>query len=151
MRKKVLHLYSRWSAMGKGLGTVTPDDLAMTQELLSEAEFGLWRAMSGADQVHSLQVLRIFEQWEPQATREEKSAALLHDVAKAISPMSRMARSVATIGSFRRERWRWYREHEVMGVEALQRVGSSQRTIELIRRSAHDAVALSLYKADDSM
>jgi len=137
--------------MGKGLGTVTPDDLAMTQELLSEAEFGLWRAMSGADQVHSLQVLRIFEQWEPQATREEKSAALLHDVAKAISPMSRMARSAATIGSFRRERWRWYRRHEEMGVEALQRVGSSQRTIELIRRSAHDAVALSLYKADDSM
>ncbi len=151
MRKKVLHLYSRWSAMGKGLGTVTFDDLAMTRELLSEAEFGLWRAMSGADQVHSLQVLRIFEQWEPQATREEKSAALLHDVAKAISPMSRMARSVATIGSFRRERWRWYRRHEEMGVEALQRVGSSQRTIELIRRSAHDAVALSLYKADDSM
>jgi len=137
--------------MGKGLGTVTPDDLAMTRELLSEAEFGLWRAMSGADQVHSLQVLRIFEQWEPQATREEKSAALLHDVAKAISPMSRMARSAATIGSFRRERWRWYRRHEEMGVEALQRVGSSQRTIELIRRSAHDAVALSLYKADDSM
>lgn len=137
--------------MGKGLGTVTPDDLAMTQELLSEAEFGLWRAMSGADQVHSLQVLRIFEQWEPQATREEKSAALLHDVAKAISPMSRMARSVATIGSFRRERWRWYREHEVMGVEALQRVGSSQRTIELISRRAQDAVALNLYRADDSM
>jgi len=137
--------------MGKGLGTVTPDDLAMTRELLSEAEFGLWRAMSGADQVHSLQVLRIFEQWEPQAPREEKSAALLHDVAKAISPMSRMARSAATIGSFRRERWRWYRRHEEMGVEALQRVGSSQRTIELIRRSAHDAVALSLYKADDSM
>ncbi len=137
--------------MGKGLGTVTFDDLAMTRELLSEAEFGLWRAMSGADQVHSLQVLRIFEQWEPQATREEKSAALLHDVAKAISPMSRMARSAATIGSFRRERWRWYRRHEEMGVEALQRVGSSQRTIELIRRSAHDAVALSLYKADDSM
>lgn len=151
MRKKVLHLYSRWSAMGDELGAVAPDEIAIVQEVLSDAEFGLWRAMSGVDQAHSLHVLRIFEQWEPQATREEKSAALLHDVAKAISPMSRMARSVATIGSFRRERWRWYRQHELMGVEALQRVGSSQRTIELIARSAKDAVALNLYRADDSV
>lgn len=151
MLKKFVHLYRRWRAMGNDLGAVAPDEIAIVQEILSDAEFGLWRAMSGADQVHSLQVLRIFEQWEPQATREEKSAALLHDVAKAISPMSRMARSVATIGSFRRERWRWYRQHELMGVEALQRVGSSQRTIELIRRSAQDAVALNLYKADDSV
>jgi hypothetical protein len=151
MRKKVLHLYSRWSAMGKGLGTVTPDDLTIVQEVLSSAEFGLWRAMSGADQVHSLQVLHIFEQWEPNSSQAEKSAALLHDVAKAVSAMSRMARSMATIGSFRCERWRWYRQHEVMGVEALQRVGSSQRTIELISRRAQDAVALNLYRADDSV
>lgn len=137
--------------MGNELGTVAPDEIAILQEILSDAEFGLWRAMSGADQVHSLQVLRIFVEWEPNSSREEKSAALLHDVAKAISPMSRMERSVATIGSFRRERWRWYRQHEVMGVEALKRVGSSQRTIELIARSAQDAVALSLYKADDSV
>ena len=137
--------------MGKGLGTVAPNDISMVQEVLSSAEFGLWRAMSGTDQAHSIQVLHIFEQWEPNSSQAEKSAALLHDVAKAVSPMSRMARSVATIGSFRRERWRWYRQHEVMGVEALQRVGSSQRTIELISRRAQDAVALSLYKADDSM
>lgn len=151
MLKKVLHLYSRWSAMGDELGAVAPDEIAIVQEILSDAEFGLWRAMSGADQVHSIQVLHIFERLEPNSSQAEKSAALLHDVAKAISPMSRMARSVATIGSFRRERWRWYRHHEEMGVEALQRVGSSQRTIELIRRSAQDAVALSLYKADDSV
>lgn len=151
MLKKVLHLYSRWSAMGDELGAVAPDEIAIVQEILSDAEFGLWRAMSGADQVHSIQVLHIFERLEPNSSQAEKSAALLHDVAKAISPMSRMARSVATIGSFRRERWRWYRHHEEMGVEALQRVGSSQRTIELIRRSAQDAVALSLYIADDSV
>lgn len=137
--------------MGKGLGTVSPEDLVVVQELLSASEFVLWRAMSSADQVHSLQVLRIFEEREPQANREEKCAALLHDVAKAISPMGRMARSAATIGSFRRERWRWYRQHEAMGVEALQRVGSSQRTIDLVRRSARDAVALRLYEADDSV
>ena len=151
MRKKVLHLYSRWSAMGDELGAVAPDEIAIVQEILSDAEFGLWRAMSGADQVHSIQVLHIFERLEPNSSQAEKSAALLHDVAKAISPMSRMARSVATIGSFRRERWRWYRQHELMGVEALQRVGSSQRTIELIARSAKDAVALNLYRADDSV
>ena len=151
MLKKVQHLYSRWKAMGEGLGTVVPDDVAMIKELLSDAEFGLWHAMSSADQVHSLQVLHIFEQLVPDATRDEKCAALLHDVAKAISPMSRMARSVATIGSFRRERWRWYRQHEEMAVEVLQRVGSSQRTIELVRRSAQDVVALCLYEADDSV
>ncbi|MEI8322534.1 MAG: HD domain-containing protein [Actinomycetes bacterium] len=151
MLKNIEHLYRRWRAMGEGLGSVTSDDVAMTKELLSDAEFGLWRAMSSADQVHSVQVLRIFEKWEPDATRDEKSAALLHDVAKAISPMSRMARSVATICSFRRERWRWYRHHEEMGVEALQRVGSSKRTIDLVRRSAPDAVALRLYEADDSV
>lgn len=151
MLKKVKHLYRRWKTMGEGLGAVSPEDLEMTQELLSAAEFGLWRSMSSADQVHSLQVLRIFEKTEPLAAREEKCAALLHDVAKAISPMSRMARSAATIGSFRRERWRWYRQHEAMGVEALQRVGSSQRTIDLVRRSAQDAVALRLYEADDSV
>ena len=151
MLKKFVHLYRRWRAMGNELGTVAPNDLAMVQEVLSSAEFGLWRAMAGIDQAHSIQVLQIFEQLEPKSSQAEKSAALLHDVAKAISPMSRMARSVATIGSFRRERWRWYRQHEVMGVEALQRVGSSQRTIELISRRAQDAVALNLYRADDSV
>lgn len=151
MLKKFVHLYRRWRAMGKDLGTVATDDLAMVQEVLSDAEFGLWRAMSDADQAHSIQVLHIFEQWEPNSSQAEKCAALLHDVAKAISPMSRLARSLATLGSFRRERWRWYRQHEAMGVEALHKVGSSQRTIDLIARSARDAVALSLYKADDSV
>ena len=151
MLKKLVHLYRRWRAMGNEVGNVAPDDLAMVQEVLSDAEFGLWRAMSGVDRAHSIQVLHIFEELEPNSSQAEKSAALLHDVAKAISPMSRMARSAATIGSFRRERWRWYRQHELMGVEALQRVGSSQRTIELIARSAKDAVALNLYRADDSV
>jgi hypothetical protein len=137
--------------MGNELSTVAPNDISMVQEVLSSAEFGLWRAMSGTDQAHSIQVLHIFEQWEPNSSQAEKSAALLHDVAKAVSPMSRMARSMATIGSFRRERWRWYRQHEAMGAEALQRVGSSQRTIELIARRAQDAVALNLYRADDSV
>lgn len=151
MSLRLVHLYKRWKGMGRSLGIVSAEDLVGVQELLSEAEFQLWSAMAVADQVHSLQVLRIFEHLEPNAQRFDKCAALLHDVAKAISPMSRLARSLATLGSFRRERWRWYRQHEAMGVEALHKVGSSQRTIDLIARSARDAVALSLYKADDSV
>ena len=151
MTLHIVHLYKRWRGMGKSLGVVSANDLSDVQELLSEAEFQLWCAMAVADQVHSLQVLRIFERLEPNAQRFDKCAALLHDVAKAISPMSRMARSLATLGSFRRERWRWYRRHEEMGVNALLKVGSHQRTIELVRRSAQDDVALHLYAADDSV
>jgi hypothetical protein len=62
-----------------------------------------------------------------------------------------MERSLATLGSFRRERWRWYRQHEEMGVNALLKVGSHQRTVDLVRRSAQDDVALNLYAADDSV
>jgi hypothetical protein len=38
-----------------------------------------------------------------------------------------------------------------MGVNALLKVGSHQRTVDLVRRSAQDDVALNLYAADDSV
>ena len=72
MLKKLVHLYRRWRAMGNEVGNVAPDDLAMVQEVLSDAEFGLWRAMSGTDQAHSIQVLHIFAELEPNSSQAER-------------------------------------------------------------------------------
>lgn len=57
-------------------------DESLAQEYLSSKELTAFRAMSRAEQLHSVQVLRIVLEQKAQTPRTLAAAALLHDVGK---------------------------------------------------------------------
>lgn len=128
-------------------------DLARVAEILSSAEFDLWQLMQGRDKRHSIEVLCRFDELCPEATTEERAAALLHDVGKSACDLGWFGRIVATLVGPRSPRLRTYLDHESIGVQMLTGV-SQQRTIDLISGAAGtgsdvDSVHEMLLRADD--
>ena len=104
------------------------------REVLLAGEYELWSSMSGRDQRHSLAVLDRFEVLLPEASRESRAAALLHDVGKSTSDLTWMGRVIATIVGPRTERFLRYHEHEEIGVDLVRQV-SARETIAILSGS----------------
>ena len=132
--------------------------------ILSEAELGLWRRMSGADRRHAVGVARrAREALGPErATRPVLAAALLHDVGKVASGLGTFGRVAATLLDMagirpappRLER---YLAHDRLGGDLLQKAGSDPLTVAWAREhhrpperwSVPATTGLALKGADD--
>lgn len=140
-----------------------PEDEAWVAGVLSEAELGLWRTMSGPDRRHAVAVARRVERWlGPEATPAVLAAALLHDVGKTASGLGTLGRVVATVaaGAGRAhltpaiDR---YLCHSTLGADMLERAGSDPLTVAWAREhhlpperwTVPPAVAGILEAADD--
>lgn len=144
---KALHLVRR------AIGSIRNNPIDATESRVAEsvllsAEFELWGRMQHRDQRHSLVVLRRFADAYPQASRDEKAAALLHDVGKAFSDLGWCARIAATLVGPRTSRFAAYLDHEAIGNEALTGVSTS-RTLEVLVGDVDDACVAALRRADD--
>ena len=124
------------------------EDVELVSGILNSAEFSVWSKMQFRDQRHSIVVFRRFVEMVPAAIREEKAAALLHDVGKNVSGLGFTSRVVATVVGPRSRRFAEYHNHENLGAELLRSI-SEARTIELVGGSAVDNVSLLLKAADD--
>jgi len=150
MKNSPRHLFSRWRAMGSSLEwDVTFHNVNEIMNLLT-SEFALWSSMDATDQYHSLDVARAFLALNPEASRDEIAAALLHDVGKSVVHLGRNFRALATVFPFLWPPLRWYAKHEIYGAKTLQRIGSSSRTISLVAGVAKDDAAKKLKIADES-
>lgn len=113
-------------------GGPSPRDAAWVTGLLSEAELGLWRRMSGADQRHAAGVARRVAR-----SSEERAvlvAALLHDVGKVESGLGTFSRVAATLGRpWRPARWHAYYDHPKIGAELLDLAGSDPLVVAWAR------------------
>jgi HD superfamily phosphodiesterase len=88
---------------------------------LTKGERSLWVQLSNQDRRHSIAVAQRFVEDRPDATVPEIAGALLHDVGKIIGP--------------RGKRFAAYHDHEAIGAEMANNVGSEAATIELIAGS----------------
>lgn len=127
---------------------VTIGDMQTAEASLLPGEFALWCRMQNRDQRHSLQVLGRFLQIRPQASRDERAAALLHDVGKAFSTLGWWGRIVATLVGPRTAAFGVYLDHERLGIEALEGV-SSERTLHVLSGTDDDPCTVALRAADD--
>ena len=109
-----------------------PGEEAWALEQLLPGEQGLWRRMSNQDRRHSAKVARRFVAARPDATRAEIAGALLHDVGKIECGLGTFGRVAASLVGARSERFRRYHDHERIGAELAEAVGSDPATVELI-------------------
>lgn len=124
------------------------DEIVRVAAILSPGEMRLWSAMQSADRRHSLTVLDRRESMRPIPDRDERAAALLHDVGKSASRLGTMGRVLATVVGPRSWRFRLYREHESIGVRMLEGASTS-RTIGVLDGSL--AVEAELLRAADDL
>lgn len=144
---KIRHLVKR--AVSSLLQTPpSEEDVELVSGILNSAEFSVWSTMQFRDQRHSIAVLCRFDELAPDAIREERAAALLHDVGKNVSGLGFTSRVVATVVGPRSRRFAEYHNHENLGAELLCSI-SDDRTIELVGGTAVDNVSLLLKAADD--
>ena len=127
---------------------VTAEEQSLAQSILFPDEFRLWSSMQNRDQRHSVEVLHRFEALCPHATRDERAAALLHDVGKCESALGWSGRILATIIGPRTKAFRVYLNHEEIGNRLLCGV-STPRTLEILTGVAADDVVAALQAADN--
>ncbi len=127
---------------------LTTGETGVARSVLLPGEFDLWLQMQNRDRRHSLDVLRRFDRLAPGADREDRAAALLHDVGKASSPLGWWGRIIATVAGPRTAAMRAYLDHEAIGVGVLQGV-STPRTIAVLDGTAADASVEALRAADN--
>ena len=139
------HLVRRFAASLSRRPPSAADEQWARAQLL-DGERLLWQRMSAVDRRHAIVVAKRFDaagEW----TREERAAALLHDVGKLESNLGTVARVAATVVGPRTARFQRYHQHEEIGATMLTAAGSSPITIELLRGEGRAAAALRL--ADD--
>ena len=124
-----------------------PADEAWAESQLRGHEVLWWRKMSAADRRHAIAVARRFERFRVQPTRDELAAALLHDLGKLDSGLGTFGRVAATVVGAHGQRFRTYHDHERIGADRLEQLGSSAATVALVRREGPAADALAA--ADD--
>ena len=106
----VKHLVKR--AVSSLLQTPPSDeDVELVSGILNSAEFSVWSKMQFRDQRHSIVVFHRFVEMVPDAIREERAAALLHDVGKNVSGLGFTSRVVATVVGPRSRRFADYHNH----------------------------------------
>ena len=127
---------------------VTPSDISLAQSILLPDEFLLWSRLQNRDQRHSLDVLHRFNALVPSASRDERAAALLHDVGKCESTLGWWGRIAATVLGGRTSAFRAYLNHEEIGLQLLADV-SSPRTLEVLQGKNDDSVVVALHHADN--
>lgn len=127
---------------------MTRAEQAVAVSVLLPDEFNLWSRMQGRDQRHSLEVLRRFDGLQPNASRDERAAALLHDVGKCESTLGWWGRIFATLLGPRTTAFRTYLNHEEIGLQLLTGV-SSRRTCEILDGGVVDDVVRALRAADN--
>lgn len=143
----------RWHLVRRAFGSLSNsapdrDDLVVVREVLSEAEYSLWREMDGRDQRHSLHVLTRFDALLPGAPRQWRAAALLHDVGKSASSLGWSLRVLATLVGSRPGRFAAYHEHERLGAEMLRGI-SDPETVSLVGGGGHPRAMKALAEADN--
>ena len=147
--------------IGQGLSAllafaVSPD-LELAATILSECEYSAFCAMSRAEQVHSLKVLRKVLEADADAPTALKAGALLHDVGKSRHRLAIWQKTLTVLvsamvpahsrklsegdGSF--SRWRAPfivgRQHAKWGGEILRACGSDGTVIWLVEHHQADA------------
>jgi hypothetical protein len=127
---------------------VNDEQLGISRAVLLPNEFSLWTRMQNRDQRHSLQVLSRFDVLFSHATRDERAAALLHDVGKCESTLGWCGRVMATLVGPRRPSFRVYLNHEETGLNLLRGV-SSERTVAVLVGGNNDACSAALRAADN--
>ena len=127
---------------------VREEQLAIARAVLLPDEFSLWTRMQNRDQRHSLQVLSRFDVLCSHATREERAAALLHDVGKCESQLGWVGRIIATIVGPRTDSFRTYLDHEQIGLALISNV-STTRTSEILKGDVVDDCVRALRDADN--
>ncbi|MEQ1702385.1 MAG: HD domain-containing protein [Ilumatobacteraceae bacterium] len=108
--------------------------------LPTEAE--LWQRMAAQDRRHSLLVARRFAERQPDHSRAELAAALLHDIGKVECGLGTWRRVLATVVGPRTAAFRRYHDHERIGAELLAEAGSDAATIDLVLGRGRAATAL---------
>jgi hypothetical protein len=127
---------------------VNEEQLGIARAVLLPDEFSLWTRMQNRDQRHSLQVLARFDVLRSHATRDERAAALLHDVGKCESTLGWSGRIVATLVGPKTSSFRVYLNHEEIGLRLLHDI-SSEPTLEVLRGDSTDECAVALRNADN--
>lgn len=144
---KMLHLVRRAMTSFRN-HPVSAGERQIAESILMPAEFLLWERMQHRDQRHSLEVLKRFDNLIPQANRDERAAALLHDVGKCESSLGWVGRILATLFGARTRSFRVYLQHEEIGLRLLEGAASA-RTVELLQDPPCDDVARAVRRADD--
>jgi hypothetical protein len=137
---------------------------------LSPSQIVLFQRMQPSEQTHAYQML-VRLNASGHTDPDLLSAALLHDVGKALYPLSLIDRVVIVLGKrfFRRRAGRWSEgtpnrfrrpfvvaaHHPGWGADLAEQAGVSSRTVDLIRRhqdvpSADDPLLAALQSTDDA-
>ena len=145
--------------LGQGIGALLAfarsPDLALAGRHLSPVELAAFRAMSRADQLHSLGVLRALLRADPGASAILIKAALLHDVGKSRCHLAVWQKSLAVLmmrfapGFCERlsqsqslSRWRAphrvHRYHAKWSGEILREMGADATLIWLAEHHHHE-------------
>lgn len=143
----MLHLVKRAVTSCRN-NSVDSSCVSLAQSILLPDEFLLWSRMQNRDQRHSLDVLRRFDALCSEAMRDERAAALLHDVGKCESSLGWFGRIFATLLGPRTSAFRTYLNHEEIGLQLLADI-SSPRTLEVLQGGHTDSVVLALRHADN--
>lgn len=130
-------------------------DYDLAAPFLTSQQLAIFKRMSRAEQLHSLNVLRSVMAQQDETPRDLAAAALLHDVGKSKHPLAIWQKSLAVIGRklaprlYRRwsqvENPNWWQRafvvavhHPAWSAEMLREAGTNERTLWLIRHHADD-------------
>ena len=130
-------LVSVWHLAARFVTSLPPtppsvDDEVWVDEHLLDGERTLWVQLSNQDRRHSAAVAQRFVRERPEATRAEIAGAILHDVGKIECGLGTFGRVVATLVGPRTRAFAAYHDHEAIGAEMAEAVGSDADTVELI-------------------
>lgn len=147
--RRVVHLARRWRA-SLDRSSLSPADDDFARGVLLGSEYELWSGMTVADRRHSVVVARRFVTFVPHADEAEIAAALLHDVGKALAPLTTTERIFATLirPIARPRRFDAYYRHEEIGLDLCRTIPSRPRTLELLA-GIDDPMFDALRRADD--
>lgn len=167
-----------WHLTRRFFGALRPGgppeaDRAWVEEVLSEAEYGLWKRQYGPDRRHTVQVAREVERrLGNEATPPVLAAALLHDIGKIDADLGTWGRVVATMSAkvagrdtaklwirssgFTR-RVGLYLHHPAIGADMLELAGSDPLTVSWAEEhhkpadewTIDPAIAQVLHEVDD--
>jgi len=127
---------------------VSTDERAEVESILLPGEYSLWQKMQPRDQRHSIEVLHRFDGLCVTATRDDRAAALLHDVGKCVSSLGWLGRICATVIGPRTPSFRTYLNHEAIGLDLIRGV-STERTRQVLQGDVVDDCVRALRAADN--